>query len=289
MLLLKLTLAPLLVAAATLVTQKWGPRVGGLLMGLPLTTGPIFLLLPIDQGPHFAAGAAVGILFGLVGLAAFAMAYAAASSRTGWVASFASATVAFFAFSAGARQLGSVVVAGLAAWLAQVIAISLIQKPKSGIARAAPPWWDLWVRMLAVAALTLAITTAAARLGPILSGVVGTYPVVITVVITFTHSQFGRNAALAMLRGSVLSWISFASCFLAIGLSLEAVGIALAIGLGALAAVATSVFVLLGGPSCRVEGEEIIAFVSVNVTSPPAANQNPEGNTLAEREGGALS
>jgi hypothetical protein len=48
-----------------------------------------------------------------------------------------------------------------------------------------------------------------------------------------------------MLRGSVLSWISFASCFLAIGLSLEAVGIALAIGLGALAAAAaTSVFVL---------------------------------------------
>jgi hypothetical protein len=59
-LLLKLTLAPLLVAAATLVAQKWGPRVGGLLMGLPLTTGPIFLLLAIDQGPHFAAGATVG-------------------------------------------------------------------------------------------------------------------------------------------------------------------------------------------------------------------------------------
>jgi hypothetical protein len=75
-----------------------------------------------------------------------------------------------------------------------------------------------------------------------LSGVVGTYPVAITVVITFTHSQFGRNAALAMLRGSVLSWISFASCFLVIGRSLEAVGTALAIGLGTLAAVATSVF-----------------------------------------------
>jgi hypothetical protein len=248
LLLPKLTLAPLLVAAATLVAQKWGPRVGGLLMGLPLTTGPIFLLLAIDQGPHFAAKAAVGILFGLVGLAAFAVAYAAASGRTEWVASLASATAAFFAFSAGARQLGSdVVVAGLAAWLAQLIAISLIQRPEPGIARAAPPWWDLWVRMLAVAALTLAITIAAARLGPMPTGVVGTYPVAITVVITFTHSQFGRNAVLAMLRGSVLSWISFASCFLAIGLSLEAVGTAVAIDLGALAAVATSLLVLWMG------------------------------------------
>jgi hypothetical protein len=245
MLLLKLTLAPLLVAGATLVAQKWGPRVGGLLMGLPLTTGPIFLLLAIDQGPHFAAGAAVGILFGLVGLAAFAVAYAAASSRTGWVTSLASATAAFFAFSAAARRLGSdVVIAGLAAWVAQILAVSLLRRPELGIAGAAPPWWDLLVRMLAVAALTLAITTAAARLGPMLSGIVGTYPVAITVMITFTHRQFGRNAALAMLRGSVLSWISFESCFLTIGFSLEALGTALAIGLGALAAVATSVLVL---------------------------------------------
>lgn len=116
MLFLKLTLAPLLVAGATLAAQRWGPSVGGLLLGLPLTTGPIFLLLAIDQGPHFAAAATVGILFGLVGLAAFAVAYAAASSRAGWVASLAAATIAFFALSAGADQLGSqVVIAGLVA------------------------------------------------------------------------------------------------------------------------------------------------------------------------------
>jgi len=47
-----------------------------------------------------------------------------------------------------------------------------------------------------------------------------------------------------MLRGNVLSWIAFASCFLAIGLSLDALGIAPAIGLGTLAAVTTSVLVL---------------------------------------------
>ena len=245
MLLLKLTLAPLLVAAATLVAREWGPRVGGLLLGLPLTTGPIFLFLSIDQGPRFAAVAAVGILFGLSGLAAFAVAYAAASSRTGWVAALASATAAFFAFSAVAGRLGNdVVIAGLAAWLVLVFAASLIGRPEPGIARAAPPWWDLWVRTLAVAVLTLAITAAAARLGPMLSGIVGTYPVAITVVITFTHAQLGRNAALAMLRGNVLSWIAFASCFLAIGLSLDALGIAPAIGLGTLAAVTTSVLVL---------------------------------------------
>ena len=55
---------------------------------------------------------------------------------------------------------------------------------------------DLPVRMLAAAAaLTLGITAAAGRLGPVLSGIVGTYPVVSTVVTTFMHAQLGRAAA----------------------------------------------------------------------------------------------
>jgi hypothetical protein len=245
LLLLKLMLAPVLVAAATLVTRKWGPRIGGLLMGLPLTTGPIFLLLAIEQGPHFAAGTAVGILFGVIGLAAFAMAYAVASRITGWVVCLAFATAAFLIFSVGARRLGSdAVTVGAAAWVALGLAGSLIGRPELQSTRAPPPWWDLWARMLAVAVLTLATTTAAARLGPMLSGIVGTYPVAVSVVIAFTHVQFGRSAALAMLRGSVLSWFSFASCFLISGLWIEVVGIALAIGLGVLAAVATAVLVL---------------------------------------------
>lgn len=245
MLLLRLTLAPLLVAAATLVARRWGPRVGGLLVGLPLTTGPIFLLLALEQGSHFAAGATVGILFGLVGLAAFALAYAAASSRTQWPSSLAFAAVAFFVVSASVRQFGGDVLrAGVAAWFALVLAASMIRRPDFGAARRPPPWWDLWVRMLSAAALTFAITSAAARLGPVLSGIVGTYPVVSTVVMTFTHAQLGRGAAIAMLRGSILSWIAFASCFVAIGLSLEAAGLALSVCLGVVAALATSVLTL---------------------------------------------
>ena len=43
---------------------------------------------------------------------------------------------------------------------------------------------------------------------------------------------------------AIPSWIAFASCFLAIGLALEAQGLAAAFALGVLAAVATTVLVL---------------------------------------------
>jgi len=244
-LLMKLTLAPLLVAAATLITRRWGPRVGGLLMGLPLTTGPIFLFLATDQGPRFAARTSVGILFGLIGLAAFAVAYAASSSRLGWLSSLGLAVAAFLAFSIAASQFGSdIVIAAFAAWITLLLATSLIRKPRLGAALPPSPWWDLWVRMIAVAALTLATTAAAGRLGAVLSGIVGTYPVAITVVVTFTHAQLGSDAVAAMLRGSVLMWFGFVSCFLAIGLLIEKLGIAVSMSFGVLAAVATSVLVL---------------------------------------------
>ena len=63
------------------------------------------------------------------------------------------------------------------------------------------------------------------------SGIVGTYPV-------------GREAAIAMLRGSVLSWIAFVSSFFVIGLALNPYGLAASLGLGALAGVGTTILVL---------------------------------------------
>lgn len=245
LLLLKLTLAPLLVAVATLATRRWGPSVGGILVGLPLSTAPIFLFLAIDQGLDFAERATVGILFGLVGVAAFAIAYAVASRRTQWLASLSFAAMAFFAASAVASRMpAGVLGAGLTACAALLAVVALMGRPRPHAVRISPPWWDIWFRMAAAAVLTLAITAAADRLGPLLSGIIGTYPVVTTVVATFTHHQLGREAAVAMMRSSVLSWFGFAGCFLVIGLTLKSAGLAASICFGALAAVATTVGVL---------------------------------------------
>ena len=60
---LKLLLAPLLILLATLAGRRWGPAVGGWLAGLPLTSGPVSLILALEQGPEFAARAALGTLF----------------------------------------------------------------------------------------------------------------------------------------------------------------------------------------------------------------------------------
>src|SRR6059058_311910 len=62
LLLLKLTLAPGLVAATTLAGRRWGPRMAGWLGGLPVVVAPILLAITLEHGRSFAARAAGGAL-----------------------------------------------------------------------------------------------------------------------------------------------------------------------------------------------------------------------------------
>ena len=80
---LKLLLAPSFVVAVSLVSRRFGVRVGGVFGGLPAIAGPILLVLAIDEGTDFAAGAAAGVVLGVVAVVAFVVAYVArgASAR----------------------------------------------------------------------------------------------------------------------------------------------------------------------------------------------------------------
>ena len=51
-------------AAATWAARRWGPAVGGWIVGLPLTSGPIAFFLALEHGPAFAARAALSTILG---------------------------------------------------------------------------------------------------------------------------------------------------------------------------------------------------------------------------------
>jgi hypothetical protein len=72
---LKLILTPLLIGSASLAGRRYGAAVGGWLVGLPLTSGPIALFLALERGTGFASDAAEGILVGLISVATFCLAY----------------------------------------------------------------------------------------------------------------------------------------------------------------------------------------------------------------------
>jgi hypothetical protein len=72
---LKLILTPALIGSSTLAGRRWGPALGGWLVGLPFTSGPVALFLVLDYGAAFGAQAAGGMLTGTISQVAFTLAY----------------------------------------------------------------------------------------------------------------------------------------------------------------------------------------------------------------------
>ncbi|HVE68255.1 MAG TPA: hypothetical protein VNB64_06715, partial [Solirubrobacteraceae bacterium] len=97
---LRLLLAPALVVAASLAARRWGPRAAGIAAGIPIVAGPILLVVALDHGPRFGGGVARGALLGIVGSAAFAVAYARLAQRVRWPAALLGGWVTFFAVAA---------------------------------------------------------------------------------------------------------------------------------------------------------------------------------------------
>jgi hypothetical protein len=225
-LLVKLLLAPSFVVGASLVARRFGPRVGGLVAGLPVVAGPILLAYALAHGKGFAAGAAGGTLLGLVSLIAFTVVYGRLAGRlawapcmlAGWLA-FAASTTIFSAFT---------IPDGLALALAGVaiaVGLALLPRPTSaGPPAEPPPGWDLPLRAVCALALVLTLTAIAGWLGPQLSGLLAPFPIIATVLATFTHGQRGVDEMLRLLRGMVSGFVAFALFFFTLAVSLRGLG-----------------------------------------------------------------
>lgn len=226
LLLLKLAVPPVLVAVISLAARAWGPTVGALLMGLPWLTGPVLFFLTLEKGTGFGVGACAGILLGVVCLCAYMLVWAVASAALPWPLCLAAASAAFTAAAWATQEIrfDLVTAAGLAA-LCLLLTYLLLPRAASTGMLAPLPWWDIPARMVATVVLVAVISTTADLLGPQLSGVVATFPVIVSVVGAFTHSQWGRDAIRHMLRSLALSLLAFVVFFLVVGLALPVVGL----------------------------------------------------------------
>jgi hypothetical protein len=248
-LVLKLVLTPVLIAAASLAGRRWGQAVGGWLVGLPLTSGPVAFFLALDHGASFAASAAVGSLAGAIAEAAFCLAYGWTAAR-GWPLAL-TASCAAFAAVASALQSLSVGLLGLAAGVVVALMAALRAMPTRAATAppTVPPRWDIPARMLVTTALVVGLTEVAPVLGPRLSGVLATFPVYAAILTVFAH-RAGPAPAVQVLRGLLLGLFSFAAFFLALGGLIDRLGVAggFAAAIAAALAIQAASFGLVRGP-----------------------------------------
>jgi hypothetical protein len=224
-LLLKISLPPVLVAVMTLAARRWGPTFGGLIMGLPWMTGPVLFFLGLDKGPEFLVAASGGVILAVWGLGAFILGFGYAATWFGWPGALATAIAGYSAAGLITQTIDvPLAVATPIAFAVLLLTYWLLPAPTTVVRHAPPPVWDIAARMIATFALVSVIMVSADRLGPQRSGLVASYPVILTVIGAFTHSQLGQNGLLQVLRGISLSLLAFTGFFATVGMATPIIG-----------------------------------------------------------------
>jgi hypothetical protein len=244
--LVKLLLTPVIIILATLVSRRWGEGIGGLMIGLPLTSAPVSYFFAVEQGRLFAAGAALSAILGLVPVTAFCVCYGLAAPRLRWGLA-AAVGIAAYLLAVGSVSLlkpglGLVIVVVPVALLTGLF---ILGKPKAMVEPIRSPWWDLPLRIVIATTILIGITTAASLLGPKWSGLLSPFPVFTFVMVFFLHRQGGAAPAGRFVRGVVRGLFGYLAFFLVISLLLTRDSLPLAYGLAALAALGVNGLSLL--------------------------------------------
>jgi hypothetical protein len=226
LLLFKLFATPALILLATLVSRRFGHAIGGWLVGLPLTSGPIAVYLAIEHGAAFSQSAAAGSLDGTVAQAFFAATYAQFSRACRWPVCLAAASIAFVASGLLMAEANLALPMLVATTLCSLV-VALAAIPSSAVLEVGivPPRWDLPARMAVATALVLIITGAARILGPDLSGLAATYPLFAVILAVFAQLHQGPGAARSVLRGLLVGLFGFVGFFVTVALLVTRVGL----------------------------------------------------------------
>ena len=221
----KLIVTPVMILAASLAGRRWGEALGGWIVGLPLTSGPVAAFLAVERGANFAAEASAGSLAGAIAQVAFVGGYALAAPW-GWPAGLIAGAAAY---AAGALVLQVETLAPTTLFLISLAALALalaaLPRDRRASAPSLAPWWEIPARVVVVTALVVAVTAFASTLGARTSGVVASFPLIGAAFGVLAHRADGPRAAVAALRGMVAALFSFAFFFFALGLALPRAGV----------------------------------------------------------------
>lgn len=199
-LVLQLIIVPLAVVTGTLAQRRFGHAVGGLIIGLPLASLPMLLLIALQRGTTFATSTSNADLVGSLAEVVVIGVYAFAARRWSPTLTLLSALGAFV-LSAGALHFLTLptTLAGVLSVAAFVITLR---------------WWPtvtrevteggrdhLVIRVALSGGFALLVLVLAGPIGPGFTGLAVALPVSSLVMAFVTHQGHGANASSRLLQG----------------------------------------------------------------------------------------
>src|SRR5215471_17820320 len=223
---LKMAITALFVSVATIVAEKLGPAVGGLVATLPVSAGPVYVFLALDHDAAFISASALASLALNAATAIYVTVYVLLAPRHGiWL----SVPLALAVWFAAALVFGPVHWTAWAALVLNLVVFILcfFIVERYGHVRMPPTkrtWYDFVIRAGMVALLVGLVVTLSFHIGPAGSGILAVFPVIYTSIMVILHSRVGGPATAAVLANAIRGLAGFGIALLTLHLTAVPVG-----------------------------------------------------------------
>ena len=233
--------------AATVTAERAGPLVGGLVATLPISAGPVYIFLAMDHGAHFIGESALGSLVSNGINIVFALTYALLAQKRSLAVSLSGAFAVWIVLSWLARfvpwGLPAAIVFNIAVLAMSLWLSSSLRHVRSPQVKAR--WHDLLMRAAMVALLVGTVVTLSYHIGPVASGNLAVFPIVLTSIIVILHRRVGGPATAAVMANAVIGLGGFGIACIALNLTADPLGAVLALCLTLAISVGCNLLVFL--------------------------------------------
>ena len=226
--------------AATMIAERAGPLIGGLVATLPIGAGPIYIFLALDHDSHFIAQSALGTLVTNALNAVFAVTYALLAQRQSLAVSLGVAFGVWFGLSYAIGFVHWTLPLAIMLNVGVIAASLVIVHPLRHVRVAPAPtrWYDLVLRAGMVALLVGVVVSLSFTIGPTASGNLAVFPIVLSSIMFILHWRIGGKPTAAIMANAVVGLATFAVAVVTLNLTAVPLGsplaltLALAVSLG---------------------------------------------------------
>lgn len=232
-LLVKMGVTAGFVMLASYAAERGGPVIAAMIATLPVAAGPAYVFLALDHDAGFIAQSALGSLVANANTSIFALVFAFLAQRHSRAASVVTALALWIVLAFAVRTVEwntwtglafNAVGVGVCIWLGE--RLRHVRVPPT-----APRWTDMALRAVMVAVLVGVVVGLSATVGPLISGILAVFPIVLLSLMLILYPRIGGPATASVLANSLLGMAGFSLACLFGHLAVERIGVALGLTL----------------------------------------------------------
>lgn len=228
--LLRAATAAAVVVSASVLAEATGPFWGGLIVSLPISAGPAYVMLGLQHDAAFIAAGALGSLSANAVTLLYMLVIILVGPRLRWPLVLAAGLALWFVVAWLERQVAwdltgvlllNLTVFAVGLWLSRSARRVGAIRPKAARRR----WFELPMRALLVGTLTATVVTGSQWLGPSLTGMAAVFPIALTGLALVVLPRLGGGAAATLFANTLQAMPGFAIALLVLHLTAVPLGV----------------------------------------------------------------